>query len=327
MKNVIKILSLTLFLALIISAFAACDDRGGDKSAETTITTATTTESELSDEDSHEHIWGEWKIETEPTETEPGSRSRVCSTCSKKQTETIPAVQEPEKPLTPTEGLSYWPLNDNTYFLYSANSAKNLEEIVISSTYNGQPVTKLDAGVFRGFTSLKRITVPSSIKEIGVFAFQNCTSLEEVNLSVGTTILRVRAFEGCTSLKSITIPNGVEIIEDGTFDRCSALESVTIPSSVTRISNFAFINCTSLSSITIPGTITTLGKNVFEGCTSLTSVTIEKGVTKIGRFSFRDCSALTDIYFTGSEAEWEAIDKYDSEIPESATIHYNCTLN
>ena len=61
-------------------------------------------------------------------------------------------------------------------------------------------------------------------------------------------------------------------------------------------------------------------------CTSLTSIAIPEGVTAIGDYAFQGCTSLTDVYYTGSEAEWQSISIGDYNSPLlSATIHYNYT--
>ena len=49
------------------------------------------------------HSWGEWEVTKEATETEAGSKERVCETCGEKETEEIPVIggEEPwENPFT-----------------------------------------------------------------------------------------------------------------------------------------------------------------------------------------------------------------------------------
>ncbi|MCC8090656.1 MAG: dockerin type I domain-containing protein, partial [Oscillospiraceae bacterium] len=62
------------------------------------------------------------------------------------------------------------------------------------------------------------------------------------------------------------------------------------------------------------------------GCSSLASVTIPDSVTSIGISAFSGCTSLTDVYYGGSEAEWNAITIDSRNDPLlSATIHYNST--
>ena len=93
------------------------------------------------------------------------------------------------------------------------------------------------------------------------------------------------------------------------FYNCTGLTSVTIPTSVTRISSEAFYCCNGLTSITIPDSITSIGYRVFEHCSALTSITIPVSVRSIAFQAFAFCDELETIFFKGTEAQWNAVDK------------------
>ena len=78
----------------------------------------------------------------------------------------------------------------------------------------------------------------------------------------------------------------------------------------------------------IPNSVTTIGNGAFFNCDSLTSITIGNNVTSNGVTAFYDCASLTDVYYTGTEDEWNdiTIGDYNSYL-QSATIHYNYVLN
>ena len=125
----------------------------------------------------------------------------------------------------------------------------NETEITIPSRFDGcsYSVTSIVHNPFYNYTSLTSITIPNSVKSIGV-----------------------RAFKDCTRLTSITIPNSVTWIGDYAFSGCTNLKSITIPESVTSIRYKTFYNCTSLTSITIPDTVTSIGRDAFRDCSNLT---------------------------------------------------------
>ena len=210
-------------------------------------------------------------------------------------------------------------------------------------------ITRINEQTFFECTGLTGVVIPDSVTSIGQEAFLGCASLMDVAIPDSVTEIDLGAFCGCESLTNVTIPDSVTIIGLGAFQDCTSLESIEIPDSVTDIGSGAFFGCTSLKEITIPGSVSCLGhgampdfggctslKNVvlldgidkigyaFEGCTALTSVVIPKSVTSISG-GFYNCPNLTDIYYTGSEAQWNAIDidEWSNESLLNATIHYN----
>lgn len=78
--------------------------------------------------------------------------------------------------------------------------------------------------------------------------------------------------------------------------------------------------------ISMPSGLIWLGQGTFSG-SKIVSVGIPKTVTRIFTACFNACNNLTDIYYEGTEEEWNAItiDESNSAL-ETATIHFNCTI-
>jgi hypothetical protein len=132
------------------------------------------------------------------------------------------------------------------------------------------------------------------------------------------------AFSYCTNLTSITIPDSVISIGERAFSYCSNLTDITIPETVNSIGNGAFYSCRSLTSITIPNGIPSIGGSLFSSCRGLKSVTIPDSVSSVGYLAFYMCDGLTDVYYLGSNDDWENISVGNgNDWLTNATIHYS----
>ena len=107
-------------------------------------------------------------------------------------------------------------------------------------------------------------------------------------------------------IKEVVINEGITTIGEYAFYNFY-ITSVTIPNSLIRIEDFAFKNCTKLTTLTIPEGVKQIDSNAFSNCTNLTSVTMYKGVGFIGDNAFAKCTALTDVYYSGSQKDWNLI--------------------
>lgn len=184
---------------------------------------------------------------------------------------------------------------------------------------------------FKNCKNLKRVVVPNGMKAVLRGMFCGCTGLEDVSLSSDVSYFYSRAFEDCTSLKTIVIPDGAIGFETGVFKGCTSLEHITIPPSLTQwgttgahASQSIFRYCASLKNIVVPDGTKILAMYVFDGCTSLSSITLPSSITMIDYHAFAGCTALKDVYYKGTEKQWNAIDiGSGNECLLNATIHYN----
>ena len=170
-------------------------------------------------------------------------------------------------------------------------------------------VTAIDIQAFCQCTGLESVKIGAGVKTIGEQAFNVCTALKSVKIPDSVTVIGAGAFADCIALKSVEIPGSVTAIGIQTFCQCSGLESVKIGAGVKTIGDQAFINCTALKSVEIPDSVTSIGNYAFYGCTAMTSVTMGKDVKSIGEHAFYLCSSLADIWYPGTQAQWDSIEK------------------
>lgn len=206
-------------------------------------------------------------------------------------------------------------------------------------------LTALPISAFSGCRSLKQISLPESLQKIGAYAFTSCKSLENIEIPNGVEQIDYQAFAG-SGIKSITLPESVTYLGDGAFVNCQQLQTAKLSSALTQIgestfsgcdnleqiSNFenittikkyAFKGCKGLLKMEIPENVQTIGMNAYEGCSILKTVIIPVSVTEIQKNAFKDCLSLKEINYTGTKAQWKAIEVAENEKLLSCTIH--CT--
>ena len=187
-------------------------------------------------------------------------------------------------------------------------------------------ITKIGNDAFSGCSGVKELVLPSTLTEIGEQAFRDCSGLESLTIPEKAKTIGSYAFSGCTKLKTVTVPESVTKLGAGAFYSCDALESAVLNCPVSSIEGSLFSWCRSLKSIVIPSTVKSIGWNAFEHCHSLKSVKIPVSVKSIGDMAFEYCYALTDIYYGGTEKQWNCIDLTSTtrEALHGKTFHHNC---
>ena len=106
-------------------------------------------------------------------------------------------------------------------------------------------VTKIQKDAFALNSSLKQVTIPSTVVSIGEGAFSRCSNLEKVIFveNSNLTTLETQVFSYCKKLTSINITNlkALETISYNAFDSVS-VSNFIIPSTVETIAPTAFYN-------------------------------------------------------------------------------------
>ncbi len=157
-------------------------------------------------------------------------------------------------------------------------------------------------------TSIKHLVIPSTVKTFGyTTSFFNVRS-KTITMKCTPTTIPDNMFQLCSSLEKVNLPEGLTYLSSGMFSDCSSLKNIDLPESILEIRSQAFEYCWRLESIDLKNT-QTLGDEVFAHCDGLKSVTVSKSLKSIGKNVFRGCFALTDIYYSGTKAQWESINK------------------
>lgn len=103
---------------------------------------------------------------------------------------------------------------------------------------------------------IKKITLPSSLRRIGDYAFS----------------LDANGLEYNANITDITLPEGLEEIGDYAFSHCELLNAIEFPASLKHIGVNAFAYCQSITTLDLPSTIETIETYAFRNCESLARV-------------------------------------------------------
>lgn len=120
---------------------------------------------------------------------------------------------------------------------------------------------------------LTTFTLPSTITEVGSYAFANSPTLTDFEMEAldNNCTFGDHAFATCGQLKHVTLSEKVQNISDYMFYQCLLLESIRIPSTCSTIGNFAFYECYEMHHITIPEGVEEIYSSAFE-LTGLTDI-------------------------------------------------------
>lgn len=227
--------------------------------------------------------------------------------------------------------------------LTDLNSITGLEEIVL-----GEGIEKIPI-YFRTSGGLKKITIPSTMKEIGDGAFYGANLKEVIwgncNVKLGSNV-----FEDCNDLKNLYIPDNTKEITSFLISGNSNMKTqsvvfpkevdvfgrgvgpiieirngdsgikghVIMPETINSIAQntSASIIWDTLEEVVLPGGNYSACYGLFQSCDNLKTITFTSEITGLNKNFFRYIPSVTDIYYYGSEESInELIDIYRTENP------------
>lgn len=234
------------------------------------------------------------------------------------------------------EGIQY--LVDEAFM-----GCSKLKEIILSST-----LLSIGDSAFEGCVSLEAIDLPLGLVEIGMKAFASDILLKSVVVPSTVTLIGGGAFSGCKGIEEIVLPfiggeanadkfisyifgapkvsNGESsipeslkkvtllmgdyyVVNHNAFYCHKPIEVVVLPLNIVAIGDHAFYGCENLKEINLSEGLTAIGDWAFFNCKELEEITLPSTLKYIGRFAFRDCVKLETIYFAGTKAQYQAIEK------------------
>ena len=139
------------------------------------------------------------------------------------------------------------------------------------------------------------LVLPEGLDSIGKEAFQK-NFITEVTIPESVRAIGVTAFYQNQFLKSVTLNNRMELISESLFNSCKNLAVVHGGKNVKNIAHYAFYGCDSLRSIKdfVPVTI---GQAAFSSCWKLENFNFSR-IKSIGYESFYQCNSLKEADLT-----------------------------
>ncbi|MDR2828567.1 MAG: leucine-rich repeat protein, partial [Acholeplasmatales bacterium] len=186
---------------------------------------------------------------------------------------------------------------ENQVSIFSYHN-KGLLDVVVPSSIEGLPVTKILSNTFNTSSPITQIYVPLSITNIEKGSFRGLRYLESITLpfigsnpnDLATSYFSYiyNANDGLTggnvvpgSLKNVTILGGT-VIGDYAFYACMNIESIVIPSSILTIGDHAFDFCIGLKNLNsefdgdfiVPSSVLDIGFSAFGNSSYIEKITL-----------------------------------------------------
>ena len=261
-----------------------------------------------------------------------------------------PAIDESEvmerkdTPTTEVDGM-WWVFNKEkgtAYFAYKCNRRDVMDtewlrdqdpsvyygDIVIPETVNGYTVEGIWEFAFDGCTNLKSVTLPSTIKTIGAYAFWGC-SITEIIIPSSVEVIGDYGLSG-NNLKKVILEDGSKTLKVGygrsdgngyplfggnalqqleeayvgrrvesqwpdLFHGNETLKKLTLSDNVLSVPDSYCESCPNLETVVLGKNINNIGNAAFFGCEKLSSINLPQGLISIGVASFEHCGALTNV--------------------------------
>lgn len=212
-------------------------------------------------------------------------------------------------------------ISDGTFCKGSVriSGAKHIAEAAFKDNYDVTEVViedgveSIERHAFEECINLKRVTLPSTLKELKPYAFSGCRSLEVIVIPEGVTGIGFDAFRYCVSLKRVVLPQSLEWIGDYAFKGCPNLERPVIsdhvklykgvfdsggdfyewfPTAITakcvgdKVAGKAYYRRPDIVEVTIPEGVKRIGDCAFCACWNLRTVHLPDSLEEIGHEAF-----------------------------------------
>ena len=163
-----------------------------------------------------------------------------------------------------------------------------------------------------------------TVTSIGMFGFEDCSNLTQVVLP--KTVAGMGDESPSTSFYRMPNLTRIDVEEGGVY---SSIDGVLYykNSSMSAASLEIVPMGKRIQQLTIPDTVSMFDEESFSNCSGIQSLAIPTSVTTIKNGAFFECQDIGDVYYAGSEAQWNAISigsSFNTALT-NANIHFNST--
>ena len=228
-----------------------------------------------------------------------------------------------------THLIQYPCLKSDTFYIIP-DSVTSIEDSafaycdILESVIIPDGIISIGESAFFYCDQIKIFTIPKSVENIGLNAFQYCRALE--NITVDLNNKHYSSLDGVLFNKDksvlikyptnnerlyYVVPDTVNEIYDYAFYYYPNLTGITISDNVKRIGEYAFACWVNLESVVIPDSVTEIATDAFAQCYNLKTITLPASITFYDAYVFFSCESITDVYYMGTEEQWEQVYVYD----------------
>lgn len=196
--------------------------------------------------------------------------------------------------------------------------------------------------LFDGCVMLKSTVFPESVKnQTFTGVFKGCVSLIEATIPSSVTEIGEYAFYDNRVLGSITLPEGVVSVGNHAFENCTVLEFSNIRfDDLVSVGSYAFAGCGRLKGVKAEN-ISSIGEGAFSGCSEIKEITIvdetvsyyidreeivvtvnvSSAAVEVAAGAFSGCDELTNVMlFTSAENINDMLTSVKGELPAQVKV-------
>ena len=164
-------------------------------------------------------------------------------------------------------------------------------------------------------TQINKIIIKEGITSVGDWSFAYCTNVSELSLPQSLKDIGIRSFYNCNMLTHIKTPYNVVSIGDGAFNSCTNVTRVDLPDKLEKIGASAFMNLPHLSALIIPKNVNNIGQWAFFGNTSMKGLYFEGDIPQhIGLYIIANIHKDYSVYYDKSyQNNWFDANMFDEK--------------